>query len=135
MKRVKAILIKSILTAICCFSVIFGAFGSAAAISHGGIIFADTEETLIDNIASVTGTEWEQWYHVREKNWDTLTNLLCNCVFDVDIDSITLEIYCEENIDVCKIQAILKRVSDFWGNSGKQFKVGFCQNTASKPCQ
>lgn len=126
MKRIKIMLTKSILIAACCFSVIFSAFGSASAISHGGIIFADTEETLMDNIASVTGKEWEQWYNVREKNWDTLTNLLCNCVFDANIDSINLEIFCEENMDVRKIETILGRVRDYWGNHGKQFKIEFC---------
>lgn len=126
MKRIKTMLTKSILIAAYCFSVIFSAFGSVTAISHGGIIFADTEETLMDNIASVTGKEWGQWYHVREKNWDTLTNLLCSCVFDTDIDSINLEIYCEENMDVRKIEAILGRVRDYWEDHGKQFKIEFC---------
>ncbi len=126
MKQIKTMLTKSILIAACCFSVIFSAFGPVAAISHGSIIFADTEETLMDDIASVTGKEWEQWYHVREKNWDTLTNLLCNCVFDANIDSINLEIRCEKNMDTRKIGAILGRVRDYWENHGKQFKIEFC---------
>lgn len=119
MKKIKTVLKKIILTAVCCFS----AFGSVAAISQGGTIFANTEKDLIDNIASITGQEWEQWYNIREKNWDTLTNLLCNCVFDANIDSITLEVYCEESMNVPKIEAILRQVSNYWEDHGKQFKI------------
>lgn len=121
MKKIKTVLKKIILTAVCCFS----AFGPVAAISQGGTIFADTEEDLMNNIASVTGREWKQWHKLREKNWDTLTNLLCNCVFDANIDSITLKVYCKKSINVPKIEAILGRVSDYWKRHEKQFIIEF----------